>query len=361
MKRKVVIVAGGTGGHIYPAQSLARQMQKLDPQVDILFVGGGLKTNPYFDKAFPFQSVSCGRISKNVLKFAKNSYLLCKGVMESIGILRRAKPDLVVGFGSYYTFPTLIAAIILRIPIVLHAADSVPGKVIRLLSKYVVMTGIHFPQAASRLKGRTVEVAMPLKEGHRLGSIEKEQALHYFQLNPQQTTLLVFGGSQGAKAINQLIPQTLKNHQLPFQVIHITGSPQMSQELREGYLSAGIKACVKDFEHKMEYAYTAADLLIARSGASTVAEQIEFEVPGILIPYPFASDNHQDLNADFVCKQIGGAKKIREGELTAEKLAQEIKQVAQESCSMKQRFQSHKKSSQRQEFSKLLINMLNNH
>jgi UDP-N-acetylglucosamine--N-acetylmuramyl-(pentapeptide) pyrophosphoryl-undecaprenol N-acetylglucosamine transferase len=363
-KKKVVIAAGGTGGHIYPAEALARELIKQDPHIEILFVSGGLSRNPYFNRdAFPFKDIACGSlVKKNPIHILKNSYKMMQGLYSSFKILRRYRPDLVIGFGSYHSLPPLIAAKMLSIPIILHEANSIPGKVNRLLSPYVLMTGVHFPQASSLLKGRTVEVGMPLREEHLKEVCSREKALAYYNLGLDKKTILVFGGSQGAQALNKAIPETLFKHKNPllsnFQVIHITGYLRTTEELKKFYQEKGITACVKDFENHMEYAWRAADIMISRAGASTIAEQIQFEVPGILIPYPHASDDHQNFNADYVCKQIGGAKKLLEEHLTLDRLAQEIALVDLHSVSLKQKFQQYKKTVKREEFSTLLINML---
>ena len=240
VKRKVVIAAGGTGGHIYPAQALAKQMLKKDSHLEIHFLAGGLSVNPYFHRdTFSFHEVSCGRMhKKSLLNTLKGCWKILLGIYESIRFLYAFKPDLVVGFGSYYALPPLLAAMVMRIPIVLHEANSIPGRVNRLLSQFVMMTGIHFPQAASLLKGRSVEVGMPMREEHVKLRMSREMALEYYQLDSTLKTLLVFGGSQGAQAINRLIPSAVAQQKQPFQVIHITGNASATLELRQLYQKA---------------------------------------------------------------------------------------------------------------------------
>lgn len=358
--KKVMIAAGGTGGHIYPAQALGSDLQKLKPHLEIAFIAGGLKTNPYFKKqAFPFFEVASGKLYKNnPLKTLKSAFQIVKGILESIRIMRRYRPDLIIGFGSFYTFPPLLAAKFLRIPIVLHEANAVPGKVNRLLSRHATVTGVYFPEAIRTLKGPTVVVEMPLRVGYKSGEIQKEEALKYFSLDPHKKTLLVFGGSQGASRINQILPQAITKMKDQYQVIHFTGHSKTTSDLIKQYSELGIKACVKDYENQMEFALALSDLVISRAGAGTIAELIEFEVPAILIPYPYASDNHQEFNADHVVNRVGGAIKLTENNLTVENLQKEINAIEEKSFSFKQNFQNYKKSLQRENFSILIIKIL---
>jgi UDP-N-acetylglucosamine--N-acetylmuramyl-(pentapeptide) pyrophosphoryl-undecaprenol N-acetylglucosamine transferase len=330
MKKKVMIVVGGTGGHIIPSLSLARQLQKSAPGINLMFVGGDLKTNRFFDHhEFLHKSVECGPVNiKNPLKLLKNIAKILKGMWQSRSIIKTFQPDVIIGFGSYYTFPTLLAAKLSKIPIILHEANSIPGKVNKLLSKHALTTGIYFPETASLLKGNTVEVGMPLRDGYRLGAVTKKCAKDYFFLSQNKITLLVFGGSQGAKRINELVSKAIcqyfDGNKDMLQVLHFTGCTNSQNELENMYKENDIQACVKDYEKRMDYAWQAADLVISRSGASTIAEQMEFEVPGILIPYPYSSDAHQDKNAAFMTKTVGGAISFREKDLDPEKLGKKI-------------------------------------
>ncbi len=325
-KKKVLIAAGGTGGHIFPALALAKQLSELS-NVDVIFAGGNLANNRYFDKGvYPFHSTACGAFtSKNPLKLLQAMGKIGQGVWQGHRALADVCPDIAVGFGSYYTFPVIVAALLKRIPVVLHEANSIPGKVNRLLARYAHTTGIHFPETAFHLKGKTAVVGMPLRPGFKKDHVTKEEAKAYFQLKGDKPVLLVFGGSQGAQAINEALLQALASPLgQQFQVIHMTGHPEMAERARSHYRKHGIEAAVKEFETRMEMAWQAADLVISRSGAGTISEAIEFEVPALLIPFPRAADNHQELNADFMVKTVGGAEKLLERDLNSERLRQLI-------------------------------------
>ncbi len=360
--QRVLITAGGTGGHLYPAQALAQQLIKLSRNIEILFVAPGLSTNRYFDReCFAFQEISSSPLfSRHLFKSLKGMVPLFKGLQQSLAILRQYQPDVVVGFGSYYTVPTLLAARWLKIPIILHEANSIPGKANQWLAPLATCIGLHFPSTAKFFKGKTVEVGLPLREGYQLVSIAKEQALAYYGLSSHLHTLLICGGSQGAQAINQLIKHGLSDLQhLPLQIIHLTGDAEMAEELTTLYQMFHIPAHVKAFENQMNKAWRAADAFIGRAGASTIAEALEFEVPGILIPYPYATDQHQEKNADFLVKTVGAAWKLLERELTPRKLVDSIESLyqAQHYLSFKEALSLYKQRSQQMTLSQLVLNI----
>lgn len=323
-EKRVVIAVGGTGGHVYPALALAEQLD-----CERMFVSGGLKDNLHFCQGdYSFRQVSCGTFSlRGIPK-------ICLGVMQAWRVLREYRPDLVIGFGSYYSLPTLIAARMCRIPILLHEQNSVPGKVNRFFSGKAVLTGVHFPDAKKMLRGDVIEVGMPLRKGLRM---EKSEARKYYGLKPDKMTLLVFGGSQGARAVNELIRDHIQ--ELPeLQILHFIGKHDPVKPYQDHYKKIGVNACVKAFENRMDIAWQAADVMVSRSGAGTVAEMIEYEVPGVLIPYPYAMDDHQSRNADFVVKQVGGAVKCLQQEFSTDK----IKYVIDHLDEMKQRIGEYK-------------------
>lgn len=330
MSKKVLIAAGGSGGHIFPAMALAQRLRQVEPSVEILFAGGGLSRNPYFERgSFPYRDVACGTFaSKSWWQKFKALIDTCKGVSQGRRLLRRFRPDVVVGFGSFHSFPLLMAARSCHFPLVLHEANAVPGKVNRRFAPYARVTGVHFPCAQPYLQGRSVEVDLPLREGYTLTYGSKAEARKRFLLHPQKFTFLVFGGSQGAAALNTVVSRALLGHLAErtkqFQLIHITGDESAVLSLRAQYEKAEIRAYVTDFVGDMDQAWMAADLLIGRAGGATLAEMTEFEVPALLIPYPYATDHHQEHNADFMAKTVKGAVKLLQGGLTPESLARQL-------------------------------------
>lgn len=356
MSKKILIAAGGTGGHIYPAQGFAEQLLQLKNPPEILFVAGGLAKNRYFDRSkFPYQEITSSPIiSKNPLKLVRGFYKLVKGTLEAVKIIRKFNPQVVVAFGSFYTVPVVLAAMLLKIPYILHEANSIPGKANKWLAPYAAAVGIHFPMTSSLLKGNIVEVGMPLRLGFREGRVSKKEALDFYNLKEGMKTLLVFGGSQGAQGINRLLKQCNLND---LQVIHLIGKEEDMRFLQDHYHSQKIKAVVKPFESNMLMAWHAADFFIGRSGASTVAEALEFEKPGILIPYPYATDNHQDINANFLVDVVCSAVKFREESITPKQMVETIQNI--DILQMKKNAQIYKLRTNRIDLCKLVINIAN--
>lgn len=295
---RVVIGAGGSGGHLFPAQQLAQKLQG----AQILFAGHGLSQNPFFEKEkIPFVETAAAPLT-SPFSFLKAT---CKGLLQSISLLRKFKPDVVVGFGSYHSVPLLLAAVMMRKKIVLFEANCTPGKVNRLFKPFAEKFAVQFPQKKS------VQVPfLPWKPSGPTYSMAK--ARQRYQLEPKTFTILVFGGSQGAAFLNELFPRVVPL--LPFrcQVIHLKG---------KGNVTYSTPAVVKSFEEEMGLAYAAADLVVCRSGAGTVAELIRFQKPALLIPYPYAG-GHQVDNGLFL-KECG-ASVVLQAEATPEKIAAEI-------------------------------------
>lgn len=309
--------AGGTGGHLFPAQTVARELV----ECEVLFVAGGLKNSSFFEKKdFNFEEIACATFSfKHPLKALKALKHIFKGVLQSRKILRAFKPDLVVGFGSFYTLPLLLAALFERIPFMLHEQNAIPGKVNRLLARWAKTTAITFPGSSERLKGKTQETQFPLKK-----PIQSD-AWTYFGLQPDKLTLLVFGGSQGAAQLNDLILKMVQKEPLPpFQLLHFAGNNTSLAELERCYKALGIIHTVKAFEPHMELALSIADLAITRAGAATIAELIEWEVPALLIPFPHASEDHQTKNGEHFVKCVQGGSLFSERSLDSNRLASVI-------------------------------------
>lgn len=355
-RKKVMLATGGTGGHVYPAMALADQLKH--KEIDVLFTGGGLGKNRYFLRdQYPYEEVSCGnpRMSKPFSALFQLLKLI-RGVLQSFRLISQFQPQLIVGFGSFYTVPPLIAGRLMGIPILLHEANRIPGKVNRLLSPYVAITGVQFPDTTKHLKGRVMHVPIPLRDGYRKGVVSAKVARDHFGIQPDIETVLIFGGSQGAKVLNSVVAESVT--QLPegkkIQVLHFTGDPDATKELEQKYREKGLVACVKDFESRMDLAWQAADFVISRAGAGTIAEAIEFEVPGILIPFPNAADNHQESNADFFVDVVKAGLKCRQQGLDAPQLIQALETISKDRVVMKKNIVKYKAEVPRRELSSIV-------
>lgn len=331
MGKTIIIGAGGTGGHLLPAQSLAAQILQKLPDTNILFMAKGLKENPYFQKdLFDSCDIPAGALSKNPLSFARGCFSLGIGTIKSIAKLKKIEPDLVLGFGSYHVAPVLFGALCLGVPFILHEANAIPGKVNRFFSKKALWTAVHFSHASKQLSGKTISISQPLRKEFQ-NKPSREEALSYFGLDQNKKTILVFGGSQGAEKLNRkFLEASVWFMEKPkLQIIHFIGKTGSVEETKGTYDRLGLQSCVKVFENSMHYAWAGADFAICRSGASTIAEQIAFNVPAIFVPFPYAADDHQTKNAEIIEKEIGGAITIAENMLSSQFLAMKVHEMLQ--------------------------------
>jgi UDP-N-acetylglucosamine--N-acetylmuramyl-(pentapeptide) pyrophosphoryl-undecaprenol N-acetylglucosamine transferase len=307
---KVLIVTGGTAGHLFPAQQLQKQLQNCE----VLFAGHKLKSSPFFDRSHRY----CEIDSSN-----RKIIPLLKGIYQSIRLLFRFKPDVVVGFGSFHSFPTLFASFLLRKKIVLFEANCSFGKVNQLFAPFAKKIALQFP--IFHKKGVYVPL-LPWTKKTKSYSVHDARA--FYGLEPDLFTILVFGGSQGASFINETFCKAALLLDFPFQVIHLTGK----EDPKINYPG---KAAIKPFEQEMDLAYAAADMVVCRCGASTIAELIRSQLPAVLIPYPLAH-NHQIENGKFLKE---GARLLLQKEATPMRLAQEI-------IELKKHLKEHKKKLQ---------------
>lgn len=327
MKCRVVIAAGGSGGHVLPAQVVAEELCHAD--VSICFAGFGLVKNPFFERSrWEFHDIAAAPPGVS-FHFAKETV---QGLFQSLLFLRKQRPCLVVGFGSYHIFPVLAAASLLRIPTVLYAADAVPGRMIRLFSPLARWTGCFFEEAKKRIRGKSVFVTFPLRQA-MLSPPTKEEGRAYFGLAPHLPALLVLGGSQGAQFLNTIVPHAVGGLRFSPLVIHLAGHGADTTAIYDAYLSHGITALVRPFEQAMHFAFAASDIVIGRAGASTIAEIEAFQKPALYIPYPQAMDDHQKKNADLAA-QRGKAIVIDEKKASACAIADALHSLL-EGCSEK--------------------------
>lgn len=321
----------------------------------------GLSKNPYFNQdQFSYREiVSATPYKKHPLQLLKALGSLFCGTVQSLRHLGKIKPKLVVGFGSFHSFPVILAAKLRRIPIILFESNAAPGKVNRLCSRWSKLTAVHLLCAAKYLKGQTVCVQMPLIKKNQ--EVCRDKAREYFKLDKDKLTFLVFGGSQGAHTINRFFCASLEkliSNGHSFQVVHIVGNPDRAEILRDIYAKHNISASVKPFEEKMNLAWVAADLSISRAGAATLAEQIKFTTPGIHIPYLGATENHQEKNAAFIAEEIKGGVKLSEKELSVERLISTIEELLPKLNIMKQSLKDFKDSQESKDLCSVVFDFL---
>jgi UDP-N-acetylglucosamine--N-acetylmuramyl-(pentapeptide) pyrophosphoryl-undecaprenol N-acetylglucosamine transferase len=328
---KVVIAGGGTGGHLYPGIAIARALLG-EQGNEVLFVGTeqGIEAKVLPKEALPVRFISVGKLKgMKLLSVVKTVVTLPRSLFQSLSLLRRTRPDVVIGVGGYSSGPVALAACGLRIPVFIVEPNSYAGLANRVLGKIADKVVLCFP-GTDRLKffptKKTVHAGPLVRKGIESGS--RDTALKDFGLDAGKFTIFVMGGSGGAHAINMAMKQAaayLKD--MPdLQILHQTGEKDVA-DVSAGYRDSGVKAVVLPYIHDMAGAYAAADLVISRSGATTVAELAVCGKRAVLIPFPFAADNHQEYNARTLADR-GNADVIVQKDLTAEKLAEAIKKYA---------------------------------
>lgn len=305
---QIIIAGGGTGGHIFPAVAIARALQKKSPEIEFLFVGakGKMEMEKIPEEGFEIKGIDIAGYNRSaLLKNWSLPFKLLQSYFEVKKIFNQFQPDAVIGVGGYSSFPVLREAQSRDIPSFIHESNSFAGKSNILLGKkatkiFVASKGMErfFPKEKIILTGN------PIREIFS-ENISKEIALDFFGLKAGQPVVLVIGGSLGAQSINETIKDNLsvfdKNK---WQLIWQTGKNFSGQAAAEEVERKNI--WTNAFINKMEMAYAASDVVIARSGAMTVAELSEVKKPSILVPYPHASEDHQTANAKQLV-EIGSA------------------------------------------------------
>ncbi len=322
----MLLTGGGTGGHLFPAVAAAQEFLRQMPDTQVLFVGTRRKMDTKSLGAYGFASdnIRCyGLKGKNPLELFKTLVTLPVSLYQAGRIIRRFRPNIILGVGGYVTGPVVVAGKIFGIPTVIHEQNSVPGLANRKLGYFVDRVCLSLPGSGSEFPGEKISyTGNPV----RRNILELAKNLPRRATSNSKKTLLVLGGSQGAKAVNKLVSEALQS--LPytvmegFRVIHQTGE-QDYRAVRDGYASKGVESLVQPFFTDMAEIYSQADLLVSRAGATTLAEIAVLGKPAILIPYPSAADKHQEKNGNHYASG-GGAVVLRQHELTASKLADNI-------------------------------------
>lgn len=316
---RIIIATGSSGGHIFPALSLADEL-KNDNEI-IFICDKGKPKESISQKGYKAVAISVVKLgsARNIFFF---SWRLLKSFFESIRIIRDFKPDVVAGFGSYVSFPVILAAKSKKIPTIIHEQNVIPGRANRILSGIVDKIAVSFAEGRKYFpKTKVVLTGCPVRRD--LLGIDEKSARGKFNFVADKFTILVSGGSQGSHHLNLEFIKAISGieDKRDLQVIHLTGSFDYDL-VKSGYESMGIAHCVFAFLKEMGYAYKIADLIISRAGASAITEIALFKRAAILVPYPFARA-HQIQNAKVLTDK-GGALLIEEGDLSAEILREAI-------------------------------------
>jgi UDP-N-acetylglucosamine--N-acetylmuramyl-(pentapeptide) pyrophosphoryl-undecaprenol N-acetylglucosamine transferase len=335
MSKTALIMAGGTGGHIFPGLAVAEALRAKGWQVQWLGAPNSMESRLVPPRGFELQTIDFSGVrGKGLVTLALLPLRLLKAFWQSIQVIRRVKPDVVVGLGGYISFPAGMMAVLLGKPLVLHEQNSVAGMANKVLARVADKVFTAFPQVFA--KGEWV--GNPL----RTEFLQQADPAARFAGRSGPLNLLVVGGSLGAKALNDVVPQALARIPLAKRpkVIHQSGEKQIDA-LRANYAAAGVQATLTPFITNTAEAFAQADLIVCRAGASTVTEIAAVGAAAVFVPFPFAVDDHQTVNARFLSDQ-GAAKIVVQKDLNADFLAQlllkselvELLEIAQKAKNM---------------------------
>jgi UDP-N-acetylglucosamine--N-acetylmuramyl-(pentapeptide) pyrophosphoryl-undecaprenol N-acetylglucosamine transferase len=325
---RLLIAAGGTGGHIYPGIAVAKEVMRRDGASIVRFVGTarGLETRLVPQAGFELSLIeSAGLKNVSLVARARGLFILPKSFLAARRLIREFKPDIVIGAGGYVSGPVLLMAALMRVPTLVMESNALPGWTNRVLARFVDRAAVTFEASLPYFRGKGVLTGNPVRR-------------EFFDI-PAKTrdtarfSLLVFGGSQGARAINDAMTAALpllEAERGTLFITHQTGE-QDFEPVRRGYMDAGWaeRSDVRRYIDDMVAEFAKTDLIICRAGATTSAELVAAGKAAIMIPFPFAADDHQRKNAEAL-SEAGAARMILQQELSAERLAKEISALVRE-------------------------------
>ncbi len=334
---RVVLTGGGTGGHIYPAVAIGRDLQEKVPGAEILYIGTskGLEADIVPKEGIPFRTVEVESLPRRLsLKTLRTGYKLVQGFWGARKVLRQFRPQVVIGTGGYVCGPVVLAAALMGIPAVIHEQNALPGITNKLLSRFVKAVLVTFPESKRYFpaKARVEVTGLPIRPG--IMAAARSQGAGAFGLDPGKFTILVTGGSRGARSINLAMAEVLPwlGRRPDIQLIMATGTATyeefMTKVKNNGLdLEMTPNLVIRPYIYQMAEALAAADLCVCRAGAAFLAELLAKGKPAVLIPYPFAAENHQEFNARAVAEK-GGALLILDKDLQGGKLRLELERLA---------------------------------
>jgi UDP-N-acetylglucosamine--N-acetylmuramyl-(pentapeptide) pyrophosphoryl-undecaprenol N-acetylglucosamine transferase len=342
---RLVLCGGGTGGHIYPALAIAGSIRGRWPETEILYIGGagGMESRIVPQAGWPFQGITAkGWQGRNISALPQALQASYRGRQEALEILSRFKPRAVVGTGGFVCLPVAAAAVQKRIPVYLHEQNAFPGIANRFISLWAEKIMVSFEEAAGRfppnVRKRVAVTGLPVRAD--IAGAAREEALAFFHLQEGKKTILATGGSQGAKSINRAMLHVVKRlYRRPeVQVLLAAGArdyEQMAGELQkadipwapeDGERGRDSNIRMLPYIDRMDLAYKAAQLFVGRAGASTLAEITLCRLPAILIPYPYAAENHQAYNAASL-RDKGAALVLEDERLTGPLLLERLEEI----------------------------------
>ena len=320
------IAAGGTGGHLFPGLAVGEVLRARGHEVMLIVSEKEIDSVATKGRGeFRIEKVPGvglqGKSPVGLLKFMLKFYA---GLRQCRALFAEFKPAAVLGMGGFTSLAPILAGRKMKVPRFVHDSNAIPGKANKLNARFCTAVLLGFTECAPYFPASECIVTGTPVRSSLVQRMDRAQTIESFNLNPAAKTLLVMGGSQGAHGLNMAVTKALSAIQGGgIQVIHLAGKGDETL-VRDAYARAGVPAFVAPFFHEMERAYSAADFAIARSGAASLTELSHFALPSILIPYPFAAEDHQTLNAK-IFERAGAALLLPEREAGAEVLAEKIR------------------------------------
>ncbi|MBS1790899.1 MAG: undecaprenyldiphospho-muramoylpentapeptide beta-N-acetylglucosaminyltransferase [Acidobacteria bacterium] len=315
----VIIAGGGTGGHIFPGIAIAQEFKRRNSETKVVFVGTarGLETKIIPREGFDLHLIDVAALKRvGLLRRIKSLLLLPKSFLAVRSLIQQVKPDVVIGVGGYSSGPVVLVASLMGVPALVAESNALPGFTNRVLARFVKAAAITFEEA-KRFFGAKAEIT---------GNPVRAE---FFDVQPkaagERTHIFITGGSQGARAVNLAMIGALPllaEEKERLSITHQTGESDYDK-VRATYLELGWRVEVKPFVEKMVEEFAKADLVISRAGATTVAELAAAGKPALMVPFPFAADDHQRKNAEAI-ERAGAGRMILQAELTPERLAKEL-------------------------------------
>lgn len=324
---KILIAGGGTGGHVFPGIAVAEELKRQRRDVEVVFVGTrqGIEAQAVPEAGFRIRFLaSAGFHRRRWWLWPGAALVNVLGVLQALWVVLSENPKAVLGTGGYVSAPLSVAAKLLGRPLVLQEQNSIPGLANRVLARFANEVHLSFLEARGWFSRKDhLKVTGNPVRAHILSG-DRESAMREFQLQPGRPTVFVFGGSLGARRINEAAIDTLRRlkGRVDVQFILQTGRPDF-ERVRAAVQAEQLPATVMPFVKKIHMAYAVADLVVCRAGAMTLAEIAACGLPSVLVPYPYAAHNHQEVNASNLVER-GAAVSIVDAELTGERLAKEV-------------------------------------
>ncbi|SFG27890.1 UDP-N-acetylglucosamine-N-acetylmuramylpentapeptide N-acetylglucosamine transferase [Desulfotomaculum arcticum] len=333
---RFVVAGGGTGGHIYPALAIARGLQQRYPNCEIMYIGTGrgLEADIVPKAGYEFHAVRAVGIKRSLTpQNLKVPLEALAGYRESHKLIRGFAPRAVIGTGGYVCGPVLLSASRLKKPTFIHEQNALPGITNRILSRVADRVAVTFEDSLRYFPGRSRPYLTGLPVRPEILSADREKAREKFGVGAGEIMVLSFGGSQGARSINRAVAEAIGPlSALPgIKLLHVTGSGQ-HQDFFEMLKSGACQGDLPDninmvpYMYEMPEALAAADLIISRAGAATLAEITARGLPSVLIPFPYATGNHQEYNARALVSR-GAAEMVRDAEFNGTTLVNKLKQL----------------------------------